>query len=116
LRDHGYRVLEASNGEAARHILEQHRNDIDLVLTDLVMPRMTGAELSDYVATHHPELGLIFMTGYSHEIERGSLNGDRALLRKPFLPLDLLKLVRSVLDESARGASASRATEPREGG
>jgi len=92
----GYRVLAARGGENALRIMEDRRGDIDLVLTDIVMPGMSGRELFERVGALHPGVKVIYMSGYSDD-EAGK--GDDAepeagFLRKPFSRDELAKAVR----------------------
>ena len=73
LVERGYRVLEASSGEEALGVFENHHPIVDLVLTDVVMPNMSGVEVAQRLTTLRPELKTLYMTGYSEEVvvERG---------------------------------------------
>jgi CheY-like chemotaxis protein len=95
LRGSGYVVTPASHGLAALDILEREAHD--LVITDVVMPRMGGAELAERMAERQPGLPVLFMTGYVDQSSRESLKGA-AVLVKPFLVDDLVNKVREVLD------------------
>ena len=98
LGDNGYRVLIATNGREALELAAQHDNQIDLLLTDVVMPRMGGAELADELQSTAPDLRVLFMSGYSEEIlARQLITGSRVLLEKPFTIVQLLDTVRSTL-------------------
>ena len=102
LGDSGYRVLMATNGKEALELAAQHDNQIDLLLTDVVMPRMGGAELAEQLESSAPELRVLFMTGYSEEIvARQLIKGNRVLLEKPFTIVELLDTVRSALARPA---------------
>jgi PAS domain S-box-containing protein len=99
LRRQGYGVLQAQDGEAALRLVEAERGRIALVLTDVVMPRMSGPELVERLAKSHPELRVLFMTGYADErAMRHHVLANAPVLSKPFLPLDLARRVREVLD------------------
>jgi two-component system, cell cycle sensor histidine kinase and response regulator CckA len=102
----GYTVLTAANGDEARRLVQNHRGRIDLVLSDVVMPQLSGPELAEFLAATSPELPLVFMTGYSNypmttESGEGRIANHRAIM-KPFRPNVLLSTVREVLDESER--------------
>ncbi len=102
LGDSGYRVLMAANGKEALELAAQHDNQIDLLLTDVVMPRMGGAELADQLESSAPDLRVLFMSGYSEEIvERQLIVGNRVLLERPFTIVELLDTVRSALTRPA---------------
>jgi two-component system, cell cycle sensor histidine kinase and response regulator CckA len=103
LRGKGYTVIAAKDGLEALQLAEQHDYQIDALLTDVSMPRMTGLELSCRLAMQSPETKIIFMTGHAEdsEILYPSLTDDRALLQKPF---ELRALAR-VLDDALTPAS-----------
>jgi signal transduction histidine kinase/CheY-like chemotaxis protein len=95
----GYSVVEATNGVEALKVLESARTQIDLVLTDLMMPRMTGAELFQRVAVLNPDLPVLLMSGYADlEVNSaGTLDRSRQFLEKPFTAAALLAFVGNAL-------------------
>jgi signal transduction histidine kinase len=95
LRDSGYTVIEAANGIEAREAIAR-QSKVDLVLTDVMMPKMSGIQLAEHLALHHPQAKILFMTGYSNDAAINE-HGTRYVLFKPFLSLDLLGKVREVL-------------------
>ena len=103
LGDRGYRVLSAEGAEHALQIVEQEERRIDLLVTDLVMPRMGGRELADRVRAVIPRVGVLFMSGYAGEAvtRDGVLEPEAAFLAKPFSSNDLASKVRDVLDRRA---------------
>ena len=100
LASRGYQVLEASHGPEALEIAARHEGNIDLLLTDVVMPHMSGKELAQQLQRERPGLRVLFISGYSAEaIERhGVLVPGTAFLQKPLQPDVLLRTVREVLD------------------
>ncbi len=101
LQEQGYTVLEGSNGEEALQLLRSHTGSIDLLLTDVVMPGMSGKALADQLLRTQPDLRTIFMSGYTDEAiaHHGVLDPDVAFLQKPFSPTVLARKVRDVLDD-----------------
>ena len=100
LRSCGYDVLEACNGGEGLLMCEQHRGPIHLVLTDVVMPRMSGRELAQRLRLLRPDLKVIFMSGYTDDVvlRHGILSLDAEFIQKPFSSRDLVAKVRAVLD------------------
>ena len=97
----GYRVLKASNGPEALQLWKQHRDEIQLVLTDLVMPGgITGTELASELLRMDPKLKIVFASGYSSEIAGSELFSEEAgnFLRKPFDASLLAQTIRANLD------------------
>jgi CheY-like chemotaxis protein len=99
-RLYGYKVIEAKDGGEALLICQKYQGPIHLMLTDVVMPRMDGRELADRLASLHPEMQVIFMSGYTDNdlAPYGVLNASKPVIPKPFRPLDLVKKVRDYLD------------------
>jgi two-component system cell cycle sensor histidine kinase/response regulator CckA len=99
LQQLGYHVVEAENGEAALQVCEQLQGKIDLVLSDLVMPGMGGYELAGQLAQHHPEVRMLFMSGYTEDsaARRDILLQGSAFLQKPFSVADLSTAVHQAL-------------------
>ena len=104
LRSRGYQVLEASNGEEALHIFEKRAPEIHLVLTDMVMPRMTGRELGEQILRIRPDAKVIFMSGYTDDVLRhtGAFGSGISFLQKPLFPEVLAAKVREALDTPSR--------------
>jgi len=100
LISHGYTVLEASQGNEALSLCERHAGVIDLVVTDLVMPGMSGRQLASQLATLRPEAKLLYMSGYTNDvaIRHGLVTSSLSYLQKPFTPSALAQKVRQVLD------------------
>jgi CheY-like chemotaxis protein len=100
LRDLGYRVLEAGGGRDGLNSAQRHKDEIALLLTDIVMPEMDGKQLAEQAAALMPRLKVIFTSGYPevHLKLRNAWVKDRPLLQKPFFIAELATVVRRVLD------------------
>jgi PAS domain S-box-containing protein len=101
LEKNGYRVLEASNGEEALYIVQkQNGNPIHLVVTDVVMPGLSGRQLVDRLVSLWPQTKALYMSGYTNDAiaHHGVLDPGIAYIQKPFTPDDLIFKVRKVLD------------------
>jgi CheY-like chemotaxis protein len=99
LADLGYNVIDAPSGEAALDLL-RGKQDVDLLLTDVVLPGMTGRQLADRLAADRPRLRILFTTGYTRNaiIHEGRLDAGVNLLTKPFAQTELASKVRDLLD------------------
>jgi two-component system cell cycle sensor histidine kinase/response regulator CckA len=99
LRRQGYKVIEARNGGEALLSCEKHEGTIHLLLTDVVMPQMSGPELAKRLAPIKPEMKLLCMSGYTDNniVRHGVLEAEIAFLQKPFTPESLARKVREVL-------------------
>jgi len=99
----GYSVLTAPSGHWALSVAARHPHPIDLLLTDVMMPGMSGVELANQLAGSRPELRVLYMSGYQRSSDGGEslLPGGAKLLEKPFKPDALLRTVRSELDGGA---------------
>jgi len=100
LQGYGYRALEAQDGEDALRVSGSHEGPIQLMLTDVVMPRMSGRELAERLQPLHPEMKVLYMSGYTDNaiVNHGVLDSEIAFLQKPFTPERLARKVREVLD------------------
>jgi len=100
LTRNGYDVIEGADAEDAIRVAAAHPNPIDLLLTDVVMPGMSGRLLAQRLAEHHPHLKVLFMSGYTDDaiVHHGVLTPDIAFLQKPFTPSTFARAVRDVLD------------------
>jgi CheY-like chemotaxis protein len=105
----GYRCLEAGDGEEALRIVEQGPGELDLLLTDILMPHMGGAELARSVAGLRPDLPIVFMSGYSDDpVVRSLERAPGLFLAKPFTATALTEKVRSALDQPWQGLPHAR--------
>ncbi len=109
LHGRGYAVVEASDGPGALELLSLDARAVDVVLTDVVMPEMSGPALAQRIRVLRPELPILFMSGYPGEevMRRGLAHRDVPVLQKPFTPHELAEAVRRLLDREpalARGA------------
>jgi DNA-binding NtrC family response regulator len=96
----GYKVVEVQNPAEAIEFCGKPSKPIHLVLTDIVMPKMSGPELAKQLRALRPEIKVLYMSGYTDDtiIRHGMLDPKTAFLQKPFTPEDLLRKVRDVLD------------------
>jgi signal transduction histidine kinase len=100
LRERGYAVIEAGNGEEGLGLARQHHGKIDLVFTDVVMPVMGGKAMANAFRRSHPDTKVLFTSGYSEEIigDQGLLRPGIEFLQKPYLAATLVRRIREVLD------------------
>jgi two-component system, cell cycle sensor histidine kinase and response regulator CckA len=102
LRFYGYSVLEAPNASNAFTIYERHKNSIDLILTDIVMPQMSGIEFANKIRPLYPRNKFLFMSGFTDTVlaEQELLKDQVHFLQKPFNAVTLMKKIRTVLDKN----------------
>ena len=96
----GYTVLEAENGEDALHVCQRYHGDIDLLLTDVVMPKMGGAELAEKMKALCPKIKVLYMSGYTENaiVKHGILADGVNFIHKPVTPKFLAKAVRKIFE------------------
>ena len=102
LEECGYRIFEAASGREAFEVWERHRDSIDLVLTDMVMPEgVSGMELAERLLASKPGLRIIFASGYSmDDLDTAFVrDGHAVFLQKPYTHITLAKTVRECLDK-----------------
>jgi CheY-like chemotaxis protein len=100
LQKQGYTILEAQNGAEALLLCETYSKTIDLLVTDVVMPNMSGRELGERLATLQPKMKILYMSGYTDDaiVQHGVLESGIPFVQKPFAPEALARKVREVLD------------------
>jgi len=100
LRHHGYQVIHAGDGDQALSVANLHSRQIDLLLTDVVMPGLNGRELSERLKELRGNLKVLFISGYTADVfaQRGILDPGVAFLHKPFSQEELVQKVREILD------------------
>jgi C4-dicarboxylate-specific signal transduction histidine kinase len=104
LKTHGYRVLTAENGAEAVETYRQHQDDIDVVILDAMMPRLTGTQACQLIKELNPEARVILITGYSRDeapVEEAIRLNGLHFVQKPYTAQQLVSAVREVLDTSA---------------
>lgn len=99
LEDYGYRILTATDGTDGLHCFRQHREEIDLLLSDMIMPNMGGAELAEAILRETPDMKVIFMSGYTENffLRQRALQGDINFIHKPIAVNELIKRIHFVL-------------------
>jgi CheY-like chemotaxis protein len=98
----GYAILEAPNGETALRLAAKHHGPIHLLLTDVIMPGLSGRQLAEQLVQLRPDMKVLYASGYADQaiVHHGILDSDIAYLQKPFTPETLARRVRQVLDSS----------------
>jgi CheY-like chemotaxis protein len=102
LRGYGYTVLDAADGLAAMELAKAPGQRIALLVTDLVMPNMSGATLGSHMAELIPGLKVLYVSGYTDDERFREEQGTPAFLAKPFTPIALARRVRDVLDAEVK--------------
>ncbi len=100
LADLGYKVFAAADGEQALHLFRQN-SAVDLLVTDVVMPKMNGKQVADELRRLHPRIKVLFISGYTDDaiVHHGVIDPGIAFLQKPFLSFTLARKVREILDK-----------------
>jgi two-component system, cell cycle sensor histidine kinase and response regulator CckA len=112
LEKRGYTVLAAEDGTEAIRILEHNPSEIDLVVSDIMMPKLNGLELRKKATLLRPEMRFLLISGYMDDTpgQTGHLPQDASYLEKPFLPIELARKVRALLNESDAGRGSTSKT------
>jgi len=113
LREHGYTVVEATNGAEALDYVRQHPGTVDLIISDVVMPELSGRELGQNLSLFDPDLPILYMSGYTGDdvVQRGLLDPGAPFQQKPFTPATLAAKVRTMLDQRPRPREAASKSE-----
>jgi CheY-like chemotaxis protein len=101
LRRHGYRVLVAAEGAGALELASEYADRIDVLVTDVVMPRMLGREVAERISELRPDVRVVYVSGYASPVlqSKGTLEPGVQVLVKPFAEGEFLAAIRRVLDE-----------------
>ena len=104
LESGGYQVIEAKDASEAIRLAGENNGNIDLLVTDMVMPGLSGQELAARLQSEHPGLCVVFMSGYSEHAATEMANADPSvrLLTKPFSRTTMLRAVREILQNKVR--------------
>lgn len=107
LADAGYRVLEARHGADALRVSDSHVGPIHLLITDVVMPEMSGRELTRIIRSRRPGIPILYISGYTDDelLRRGILETGADILRKPFVPTELKSSVKKLISQGQGGVS-----------
>lgn len=110
LKGLGYSVLEADNGEAALEAVKDAAHPVELLITDITMPKMSGRDLADLLVTKFPQVRVLYISGYTHDgaVQTRVLDTSEAFLQKPFALSELSRTIRELMEkEQSVGASKS---------
>jgi CheY-like chemotaxis protein len=109
LEKQGYRVLQAANGVEALRLLDDPNVFVDVLLTDVMMPLMGGAELAERMLSVQPDVRVIFMSGYvaDRTLLTGVAERRAPLLQKPFSLDEMVRVVRESIEEPSKGQATS---------
>jgi CheY-like chemotaxis protein len=108
LEEYGYQVMTAANGRAGLQVCQDFPDKIDLIVTDVVMPQMSGRELAEKARSLRPNTQVLYMSGFTDDaiVRHGVIADDFCFIQKPFSPDALAKKVREILDSTSAGASS----------
>jgi CheY-like chemotaxis protein len=100
LQEAGYTVLAAGRGDEAIEVGRSRGSEIDLLITDMIMPEMSGRRVADELRSGRPGMRVLYMSGYTGDamVHRGLLDPNASFIVKPFASRDLMTMVREILD------------------
>ena len=109
LKGLGYSIVEAENGEAALDAVNDAARSVELLITDITMPKMSGRDLADRLVTKFPKLRVLYISGYTHDgaVQTRALGASEAFLQKPFALSELSRTIRELMGKE-QGARTSR--------
>jgi two-component system cell cycle sensor histidine kinase/response regulator CckA len=109
LEEQGYHVLEAADGEEALTLVQRFAGPIGILVTDVIMPRLSGRKLAEVLSARYPGLRVLYMSGYADDVlgPVGHVDKSVAFLQKPFAPAALAREVRKILDQRPCRVTAS---------
>ena len=115
LEDYGYSVLIAANGGEGLRVCREFDGDIHLIITDVVMPQMSGPEMAESVQVLRPETSVLYMSGFTDDavVRHGVLTDDMCFIQKPFSAESLAFKVREILDNNPANNGSPAASPPR---
>jgi CheY-like chemotaxis protein len=107
LKKQGYQVLTATDGKDALQVVKSHPGPLDLVLTDVVMPKLGGPEMVRQLKADSPDLKVLYMSGYTDDavVRHGLIEAEVAFIQKPYTPQELSQKVRQILDAKGNGSA-----------
>jgi len=99
LREYGYKVLSAADGNEALRIYQENKDSIDLLLTDVIMPQMSGRELAEKISAEDPDMNILYFSGYTDNsiVHHGVLDEGMEFIQKPFSHTDLALKIKNIL-------------------
>jgi two-component system, cell cycle sensor histidine kinase and response regulator CckA len=109
LKGLGYSVVEADNGEAALEVVKDAAYSVELLITDITMPKMSGRDLADRLVTKFPKVRVLYISGYTHDgaVQTRALGTGEAFLQKPFALSELSRTIRELMGKEQSGAAGA---------
>ena len=101
LEEAGYKIIEALDGQDALDKFMEHQTEVDILVSDVIMPKIDGKRLYEEIRKIRPDMKVLLMSGYTNDIfvERGIMENEYSFITKPVTPSNLLKTVRDILDD-----------------